>query len=553
VNTRRGEHFPQILARRASETPDAIACRFFKGPSLVPETLTFGALHDAAATLAARLVAHGLRNERVLLLCTTQQRFVVAFYACLIAGAIAVPSAPPRRAVLHERLQLIASDARARGILFDADGLDGFGDDALARLDLRESAAPIDPLEIPLRCDGAAPAFLQYTSGSTGDPKGVVVTHDNLVHNSTLIAESMDVTAASTIFTALPLFHDMGLVGGVLQMMYAGCSAGFMAPAEFVQYPERWLQIISRYRVTTSGGPNFMYDLAARSIRPEQLEGVDLASWRVAFCGAEPIRAATIARFAERYAAHGYRPEAFYACYGMAEATLFVAGASVDAAPTVIEHEHGALVGCGTTSGDTEIAIVDPDTHRCVRDGASGEIWVRGASVAAGYWMRPELTARTFGAMLDGVDGDPWLRTGDVGFVRDGELFVAGRVKDLVILHGKKYAPQDLEEACERAHAALRPACGAAFDVPHDGGAKLVIAFELQRDWLRRGSDWPEVRSAVQSAISAQFGVSASDLVLLVPGTLPRTSSGKVRRSQCRADYLANRLERATPRAERAA
>jgi acyl-CoA synthetase (AMP-forming)/AMP-acid ligase II len=548
------EHFPQILERRARETPDAIACRFFKGPSPVPETWTFRGLRDAAATLAARLVAHDLAGERVLLLCASQQRFVVAFYACLIAGAVAVPTAPPRRAVLHERLDVILRDARARGILHDVDGVDGCGDATLVRLDLRARAARMAALAVPERTDGAAPAFLQYTSGSTGDPKGVVVTHDNLVHNSAVIAAAMGVSAQSSIFTALPLYHDMGLVGGVLQMMYVGCPAGFMAPAEFVQYPERWLQIVSRWRVTTSGGPNFMYELAARAIRPEQLDGVDLSSWRVAFCGAEPIRAATVARFAERYAPLGYRPEAFYACYGMAEATLFVAGGRVDAAPTVVDHEHGALVGCGTAHGDTEIAIVDPDACRRVPQGASGEIWVRGASVAAGYWMRPELTRRTFGATLDGdADGAPWLRTGDVGFVRDGELFVAGRVKDLVILHGRKYAPQDLEEACERAHAALRPACGAAFDVPHDGGAKLVIAFELRREWLRRVADWPEVRRAVQTAIGAQFGVSAADLVLLMPGALPRTSSGKVRRAQCRADYLSDRLQRAAPRAERAA
>jgi acyl-CoA synthetase (AMP-forming)/AMP-acid ligase II len=431
------EFFPEIARRRARLEPDGVACRFFKGAALAAETLTYEALWRQAAALARHLQAQGLVGQRAILVCKSQKNFVVAFYACLLAGVVAVPASPPRRQVLQARLQLIAQDAGARAILLDSDdvaeadlALDG---DGLLQLDVREPA-PVPATDphcahwVPEPADDATPAFLQYTSGSTGDPKGVVVTHGNLVHNCAAIQEAMELTARSRLFTALPLYHDMGLVGGVLQFMYTGCCAGFMSPAEFVQYPERWLQIVSGFGITVSGGPNFMYDLAARAIDLGALEGVDLSSWKVAFCGAEPIRAGVVARFCERFAPLGFRAEAFYPCYGMAESTLLITGARVGTTMQVHAHDGADVVGCGLPRRDTRIEIVDPDTHARVAPNDSGEIWVAGSSVARGYWRRPELSEHVFQARIAGEEGEAFLRTGDLGFVRDGQLFVTGRL-----------------------------------------------------------------------------------------------------------------------------
>lgn len=380
--------FPELMLSRAQSAPNAIACRFFKGPTLVPDDLTFSALYAQSAGLAAHMQALGLSGQRVLLICKSQRTFVIAFYACLLAGVVAVPTAPPRRQILQARLQVIVGDAQASGILFDADELLDIeldaGDRTMVKLDLREQ---IDREETFARAGGwqpvipqlSAPAFLQYTSGSTGDPKGVIVSHDNLVHNCAVIQEAMEISSDSVLLTALPLFHDMGLVGGVLQLMYSGCSAGFLSPAEFVQYPERWLQIISRYGVTISGGPNFMYDLAARAIKSEHVEGIDLSSWRVAFCGAEPIRADTVDKFIQRFTESGFRGQAFYPCYGMAESTLFIAGTQCGTHYKVHRNESSSVVGCGKPWRDTRVEIVDPETHKRLPEGMAGEIWVETA------------------------------------------------------------------------------------------------------------------------------------------------------------------------------
>lgn len=541
--------FPDILRRRAQSQADDVACRFFKGAAATADALTFGTLWQRAAALAQHLQAQGLSRQRAILVCKSQQEFVVAFYACLLAGVVAVPTAPPRRQHLQSRLQLIAQDAQARAIIFDTDELLAadlaWNGESLLRIDLRTPAGEASPSWQPIAAEPSTPAFLQYTSGSTGDPKGVVVSHGNLVRNCAAIQDAMAITPESRLFTALPLFHDMGLVGGVLQLMYSGCSAGFLSPTEFVQYPERWLRIISDFRITVSGGPNFMYDLAARAIQPEQIEGVDLSSWRVAFCGAEPIRADVIARFTERFTPHGFRADAFYPCYGMAESTLLITGVDVGSVPALQQRDNAAVVGCGRPWGDTRVDIVDPDARVRVPDGAVGEIWVRGSSVAQGYWMRPELSERTFRARIEGDEADEGcLRTGDLGFLRDGQLYVTGRLKDLIIVNGRKYVPQDIEDECGRSHGALRPAGGAAFNISDRGSEQLVVVFELKREWLRRHDDWPAVVGSMRAAVNASYGLPVADVVLIKPGALPRTSSGKVRRTQCRADYLAGALER---------
>ncbi len=547
-------YFPELVVRNAKLKQDCVAYRFFKGPTLVPEVLTFHALWEQAAGLARHLQVSGLSHERALLICNSQKNFVIAFYACLLAGTVAVPAAPPKRQVLQSRLRLIADDSIARAIISDCDDLLfaelGSDSKSLVKIDLRvcgspETLAALAAQWTPPYVEESMPAFLQYTSGSTGDPKGVVISHGNLVRNCEVIEEAMAITPDSVLFTALPLFHDMGLVGGVLQLTYSGCSAAFLSPAEFVQYPERWLRIISEFRVSVSGGPDFMYDFAARMVKAEQIEGLDLSSWCVAFCGAEPIRASTIDRFSRKFSAEGFRATAFYPCYGMAEATLMITGAQVGERPEVRRHEGADVVACGAPRRGTHIVIVDPENSARLTDGIAGEIWVKGGGVAQGYWRRPELTRQTFQARLT-ADDDDYLRTGDRGFIEDGQLYVTGRLKDLIIINGKKYAPQDIESECERNHVALRQSGGASFELREGEASRLIVVFELQRDWLRRQAEWADLIRGIRESVYAGFGLLVAEVVFIKPGTLPRTSSGKVKRMQCRSDYIAGVLQRAT-------
>jgi len=539
-----------ILCHRGDAQGDAVAYRFFQAGGEAPAELTFRTLRQTVQAVAARLQQHGLAQQRGLLICESQQAFVIGFYACLMSGAVAVPCAPVRRTVLKERLRLLALDARPAFVLTDGALPDDMGPGLgnVLVLDIRPwlAAADVDALAAQWRepaLNDASLAFLQYTSGSTGDPKGVMVSHGNLLHNCAAIQNAMAITAESAVLTALPLFHDMGLIGGVLESMISGCVAHFMSPAEAVQYPERWLQRISDYGITNSGGPNFMYELAARDVDPAQLHGCDLSGWQVAFCGAEPIRAATVARFTAKFAAHGFKPGAFYPCYGLAESTLFVTGHRAGIAPVVVQRDGTSVVGCGHAGTGMRVEIVEADTCRPTAPGAEGEIWVAGGSVAQGYWNRHELTERVFRARLNADDPTAFLRTGDLGHLHEGQLFVTGRLKDLIILYGKKYAPQDIELHANASHAALRADGGAAFAVEVRDRERLVVVHELERTWVRRLAEHPQVVAAVRSAVSQGHGVHVDDVVLIRPGALPRTSSGKVRRAQCRDDYLHGRLQ----------
>ncbi len=548
-----GRNLPEILFRRAQAKPSAIAYRFFQGPTLVPEALTFSELWAQAADLASSMQSRELFEKRVLLTCKSQKYFVVAFFACLLTGAIAVPTALPRRQHLRERLEVLDRDAQFGAIISDSDDLQliEFAEERAfdVHIDMRKWASEYAPAEnaacwIPPVLDDDAIAFLQYTSGSTGDPKGVVVTHANLINNCFAIQQGMGFSEESAIFTALPLFHDMGLVGGVLQSMYSGGNANLMSPAEFIQYPERWLQILSNFKITISGGPNFMYDLAARSIRLEDLKNIDLSHWRIAFCGAEPIRYKTVESFVRKFEPFGFRPSSFYPCYGMAESTLFVSGVRIDACVEVDRRNASEIVGCGYPRHDTQVCIVDPESLRQMQDGQEGEIWVSGSSVAHGYWRRPELTEKYFQARMAADDSRHFLRTGDLGYLKNGELFVTGRLKDLIIAYGKKYLPQDVEDNAERSHVALRESGGAAFSVTRDAVDRTVLVFELKREWLRRSEEWPQILNAARAAVGESLGLMMDEIVLIKTGSLPRTSSGKVRRGQCSLDYLENRLER---------
>ncbi|RMF32519.1 MAG: non-ribosomal peptide synthetase, partial [Chloroflexi bacterium] len=401
-------------------------------------------------------------------------------------------------------------------------------------------------------------AFLQYTSGSTRTPRGVMLTHDNLLHNSALIVRAMGITPDDSVVSWLPPYHDMGLIGAILQPLYVGIPCTLMSPIAFLQRPFRWLQAISRYRATISGGPNFAYDLCVRKVTPEQRAGLDLSRWTLAFNGAEPVRWQTLKQFAETFESCGFRWRTFYPCYGLAEATLMVSGGRRTDPPVfctvrkealerdrVVEasddgEESQTLVGSGQPGEGHQVVIVDPQSRtRCPPD-RIGEVWVAGPSVAQGYWNRPEETEQTFHAYLADTGEGPFLRTGDLGFLKDGELFITGRLKDLIIIRGRNHYPQDIELTVEQSHPALRRGCGAAFSVEVAGEERLVVVQEV---YTHKPWDWNEVAATIRRAVAEAHQVQVYAVVLIEPRTIPKTSSGKIQRRACRTMYLSGTLD----------
>jgi FkbH-like protein len=553
----------RVLRHRADEHGARLAYTFLVDGQ-EESRATYAELDARARAIGAALQDLGAEGERVLLLFPPGLDFVAAFYGSLYGGAVAVPTTPPRVGRPDARLQSIVGDARPRVVLTTASVLSGR--EALVR-DMPELAAAswlaADALDPDLADGwretdprGEELAFLQYTSGSTALPKGVMVSHANLMHNQGLIRDACDHGEDSVFVTWLPLYHDLGLIGNVLQTVYVGARCVLMSPLAFLQRPLRWLEAVSRYRGTTSGGPNFAYDLCANKATGVDLSALDLGSWRVAFNGAEPVRAETLERFAGTFAECGFRASSFYPCYGLAEATLMVSGGRPEEGPVSArflasglevgrveaaapdEARARTLVGCGTPLGDQRLVIVDPgsDLERAEPLGEQtvGEIWLAGASVAEGYWGKPEESAATFGARLANGEG-PFLRTGDLGFLEGGELYIAGRLKDLIILRGRNCYPQDLERSAEASHPDLRPGGGAAFSVEIDGEERLVLVHEINR---RSRAGVEEIAAAIRGALSEEHEVSAAEVVLLRPETLPRTSSGKVRRRACRTAWL---------------
>ncbi|HYG63468.1 MAG TPA: amino acid adenylation domain-containing protein, partial [Thermoanaerobaculia bacterium] len=565
---RPGSTLVDLLRLRAEERGEARAYTFLADGEAEEGTLSYAGLDRQARTIGAALARLSAAGERVVLLFPPGLEFIAAFFGCLYAGAVAVPAYPPRSQRGLPRLLSILSDARPRVVLTTRALLgktrpllarlaaDGVAVDCLATDDLAPEGA--EAWTAP-DIDGGTLAFLQYTSGSTSTPKGVMVSHANLLHNEEIIRQAFGQSAESVILGWLPLYHDMGLIGNVLQPLYVGAPCILMSPVAFLQKPLRWLEAIGRYRATTSGGPDFAYALCAARIGEEQRAGLDLSSWRVAFNGAEPVRAETMERFAAAFASCGFRREAFYPCYGLAEATLFVTGGTLGDPPRAVPFDAAALekdravppepgraarelVGCGQAWGGQEVLVVDPATSAARPAGTVGEVWVAGPSVAHGYWRNPEATERDFHARLaDEPEAGPFLRTGDLGFFQDGELFVTGRLKDLIILRGRNLYPQDVELTAERAHPALRPGCGAAFAVEAGGAERLVVTLEMER---RADGASPEaVAEAVRRAVAEEHEAQVHEVVLLRAGTIPKTSSGKIQRHACRAGYLAGGLE----------
>lgn len=540
----------------------------FLGNGETPEaTLNYGELDQQARTIATLLQSRAPRGERILLLYPPGLEFITGFFACLYAGLIAVPAYPPEPARLSRtlpRLQAILSDAKAKLVLTTKSIL------SLAQ-PLFEQAQDLrslewlssDNLTAGLQRDWQEPdlssddvAFLQYTSGSTGMPKGVMLTHNNLLHNARLVYHALEHSSKDKYVSWLPTFHDMGFMAGVLQPLFAGIPAVLLPPTAFLERPVRWLRAVSHYQATISGGPNFAYDLCARKITAEEREGLDLSNWSVAFNGAEPIRAETLDRFVAAFRSCGFRREAFYPCYGLAEATLMVSGSSRGAAPVIknlqkkslesnqliadSERDEGSVsvVSCGRALLNQKIVIVDPGSSIECLPARVGEIWMAGPSVAKGYWNRPDETKRAFQAHLLNTD-EPYLRTGDLGFLQDGELYITGRLKDLIIIRGLNHYPQDIELTVERSHAALRPGCGSAFSVEVAGQERLVVVQEIDQ---RTQPNLEEVIDGIRQAVAEHHELQAHAVVLVRAGSIPKTSSGKLRRNACRKEFLECRL-----------
>jgi acyl-CoA synthetase (AMP-forming)/AMP-acid ligase II/3-oxoacyl-(acyl-carrier-protein) synthase/acyl carrier protein len=542
------------------------AYRFLADGSRESARLTYGELDERARAIAARMQALGLEGERALLLYPPGLEFVAAFLGCLYGGVVAIPASLGRANQPMSRLRAIAADSRPRAVLTVAERLPDTAQWP-ARIPELEGFLGLATDDLPSELAGSwrdpstGPndlAFLQYTSGSTATPKGVMVTHANLIHNSSLIQRAFGTVRDGEGVSWLPVHHDMGLIGGVLQTIYCGASSTLMAPAAFLQRPLRWLDAISRTGALVSGGPNFAYELCARKATPERIAGLDLSGWRVAFNGSEPVRADSLERFAAAFASCGFRREALLPCYGMAETTLLVSAGQWQAPPVIVAVDPAALeqghaepaqevsaardiVGCGTIAEGLDIAIVDPDTGARLLHDRIGEIWVSGPSVAAGYWGRLEETRATFEAHLPESVGVTYLRTGDLGFVRAGELFVTGRLKDMIIIRGRNVYPQDIEWTAARSHPRLRPDGGAAFGVEIAGQERLVIVHEVEPRQTDALLD--AVIRAVRDAVAAEHELDVYAVSLIPAPTLPRTSSGKVRRHACREQWLSGSLD----------
>lgn len=554
-----------VLRARAAQQPSTLAYTFLLDGETEEAHLTYADLDRRARTIGVSLRNLGECGKRALLLYPPGLEYVAALFGCFYAGAIAIPLYPPHLNRHLLRVQSILKDAQATLVLTDAR--------SLARLRSLLSQLPelrsiqwlaTDTLSYEIENEwdehepgGDSVAILQYTSGSTGQPRGVILSHRNLTHNSALLARAFDYTSNSRCVSWLPMYHDMGLIGGVIQPLYGGFPCVLMSPASFLQRPLRWLKAISNYRATISGGPNFAYDLCVRRITSTQRASLDLSSWSVAFNGAEPIRQETLQRFAENFEPCGFRPQSFYPCYGLAEATLIVSGRLKSDPPVVklvdarllesgcaVDAVAGGekarpLVGSGHTLADEKVIVVDPETLTECGSDEVGEIWISSRSVALGYWNRPDETTHTFRAHLSTGDG-PFLRTGDLGFIKDTELFITGRLKDLIIIRGRNHYPQDIEFSVERSDPALRPAAGAAFSVDVDGEERLVIVHEVER---RQKADFSKIINCIREVVTENHELQAYAVVLLGAGRIPKTSSGKIQRHACRTGFLANNLD----------
>jgi len=529
---------------------------------------TFGELADKAQAIAAKISQKANHGDRALLLYTSGLDFIVAFYACLYAGVVAVPAYPPKKNQKLSRLQSIIDDCSPSLVLsnnyimqttqlmtnqvFGDMSLNWLASDLIAESSEDEWHAPF--------INSSTLAFLQYTSGSTGDPKGVMVNHGNIVDNLSQMYKAYNHKNDSCIVSWLPLFHDMGLIGSVLQVVYGGIPAVLMSPTSFLREPVRWLKAISDYKGTFSGAPNFAYDLCVDKITQVQLEGLDLSHWKVTCSAAEPVNHNTMLSFVKKFSQCGFKYETLYPCYGLAESTLFTTGgyASDNADVLILDYESlknnkinvvsealdntRTVVSCGFEWGDNKVTIVDADTLCYCDENVVGEIWLSGPSVAQGYWGKKETSQKIFSASINGQNEGRYLRTGDLGFVNNKQLYITGRLKDMIIVRGRNYYPQDIELSVSQCHESLVLNATAAFSIDYDGEERLIVVQEVKRKYYKK-LNVPEIISNIQKVLIDEHDISIHGVVLIKPMRLPKTSSGKVQRSLCKKNYLLQKLD----------
>lgn len=564
--------FVDLLRTRARQFPEREAFIFLKNGEEEAGQLTFSELDERARAIGAWLQQNGLGGERLLLLYPSSLEFVAAFFGCLYAGSIAVPAFPPLKRRGMERIASIVQDAGAKGAMLTSDLLVSlrknkkfdekalFGDTRWVLTDEIENNIAPEWEDPQLSHDDLA--FLQYTSGSTGSPKGVMVSHGNILHNCWVIRKSIKVGVGNdwNAVSWLPLYHDMGLIGHVLETVDMGVANVFMTPTDFLQKPVRWLRAIMKYNGRTSAAPNFAYEYCVEKIPAEEREGLDLSSWEVAINGSEPVRAHTIQRFIEEFAPYGFKAETFKSSFGMAETTLMVSGVAEGDVPRIMyvdgndleKHQVSPVkagdknaiskVSCGVVQLE-KVIIVDPEKFLELSEDKVGEIWVKSDSVAQGYWQRKDVTKQTFQARLSDTGEGPFLRTGDLGYLHNGELYFTGRLKDLIIIRGSNHYPQDIELTVQESHSALTLDGSAVFSVDAHGEERLVVVSEVERTALR-GLDQDEVFEAIRTAVAQQHDLQVYAITLLSPGRLPRTTSGKTQRRAAKLAFLEDSLHK---------
>lgn len=557
----------EILRQRAVHQHNKKAFTFLVDAENEELHMTYGELDLRARTIAAKLRQSDVVGECVLLLYPPGLEFICAFFGCLYAGAIAVPCYSPKMNKPNARLQTIVVDTKAKLALADTN--------IIGSLESRYEHAPefkeiqwldtstiepeiIDQWQVP-EIDRNNVAFLQYTSGTTGTPKGVMVSHENMLHNFQLLKHHFGHHENSVLMSWVPAYHDMGLIGHLLQTVYDGLYLVLMAPAAFVQRPVRWLRAISKYRVTACMAPNFAFDVCVEKISDEQKQTLDLSCWEVAVNASEPVRERTLKNFANAFATCGFHIDRFSPSYGMAETTLFISGVknnekfrafqfdTKQLSERKIENAVGnrksrTMVGCGVPCKEMDIVIVDPETMTRCSDNQAGEVWITGKSISKGYWKQPALSEATFNAYLKDTGEGPFFRSGDLGFIHEKEVFLLSRLKDLVLIQGRSYYPQDLEMVLENCHPALEPSSVATFSEKVDGVEKLFVVQELKRTSLRKANH-EEIFLNIRQAIAREFGLLVSGIALIKPMSLKKTSSGKVQRFAAKKDWFKKELK----------
>ncbi len=562
-----GENLRDILEKYASETPDKVLFYFLEDGFNEKEHITYAQMSSLAKNMAARLLTKYEKGDRLLMLFPPGIEFIVGLFTCFYAGIIAVPAYPPRKNRMFSRFEAIINDCQPAAILTTRKIYEDIYKNFL-RKDVFKEVAFIIYEEIlsedvihyndpGIETDDIV--LLQYTSGSTGRPNGVILNHKNILYNSEFIRQAFGHKKGLKTVHWLPAFHDMGLIGGIIQPFYMHGANIIIPPNSFLSRPMSWPRAVSKYKANTSGGPNFSFNYCVERMNTEELEGIDLSGVRPFYCGAEPIRKDTLVKFAEAYKDYNFNSDQFYPCYGLAESTLIVSGGELYDEPKyltvdALELEKGYIkevenednssrtfVGCGFPWAGTKIAIVEPESKEIHPPGKIGEIWVSGPSVAMGYWNNPELSEKTFQAVTKDGQG-PFLRTGDLGFIHDFQLYVTGRMKDLIIIRGLNYSPEDIEFTAISSHDTLQSGAGAAFSVDAEHEEVLVFVCEVKRAAMR-DLVAEEVMEAIRQSISENHQIRVSAIALLRPGSIPKTSSGKIQRHAARKEFLANELD----------